>query len=120
MIFAAVGGANTAGYFVLAMLLAAAGLTDTVAAYVAYFCMVPLSFIGHRRLTFASDGDAKAEWLRFCWVQAASLTVIWSITQLNEAGYLTGWATFAAISILIPLINFICFQLWVFADHLRR
>ncbi|MER9586989.1 GtrA family protein [Mesorhizobium sp. M0276] len=113
--FAAVGAFNTAAFFVLANILVNFGLGETIAAYAAYGTLVPVSFIGHRKLTFLSKGRLGAEWVRFCIVLTTNVTIIFVVTNMARSGYFAGWMTFAIISLLIPLLNFLLFQLWVFA-----
>lgn len=115
-----VGFFNTAVYFALANILAKIGVSETAAAYVAYFALMPVSFIGHRKLTFLSKGRLGVEWLRFCVVQTTNITIIFVVTNLSRSGYFSGWLTFAIISVLIPVLNFLLFQLWVFAVPVQR
>jgi putative flippase GtrA len=113
--FAVVGLFNTAVYFALANVILYFGASETIAAYAAYAALLPVSFIGHRKLTFLSEGRLGVEWAKFCIVQIINVTIIAVVTDLSGAGYFTGWLTFAIISILIPILNFLTFQLWVFA-----
>ena len=113
--FAMVGFFNTAVYFALANILVKFGVSETIAAYAAYGALMPISFIGHRKLTFLSKGRLGVEWLRFCAVQITNITIIFVVTNLSKSGYFAGWLTFAIISVLIPMLNFLLFQLWVFA-----
>lgn len=119
LIFGAVGLFNTVGYLILAngahLYLQ---LHQTSAAYLAYTLMVPLSFFGHRRLTFGSSEPVSVEWLRFCLVQATNLLIIWCVTFTSTHLQLPGWIAFAVISVLIPFLNFMVFRLWVFAKRL--
>ena len=115
-VFCAVGLFNTGAYFAIANgLHLLGGFSETGAAYSAYLALVPVSFVGHRRLTFASDAAVLGEWARFCVVQAMNLLVIWVTTYLAHQGYFSGWQTFAIISIAIPALNFLTFQVWVFS-----
>lgn len=95
------------------------GLSEASAAYLSYAILVPVSFIGHRRLTFQSSGAISGEWLRFCVVQMTNIALIWIVTSAAASfTFLSGWPAFAIISILIPILNFIVFQIWVFAKSL--
>ncbi|MER9295805.1 GtrA family protein [Mesorhizobium sp. M0621] len=116
VVFCAVGLVNTGAYFAVANgLHLLGGFTETASAYLAYGALVPVSFIGHRKLTFASDAAVLGEWAKFCVVQAMSLLVISVTTYSAHQGYFSGWQTFAIISIAIPALNFLTFQAWVFA-----
>ncbi|RWE75994.1 GtrA family protein [Mesorhizobium sp.] len=117
--FCAVGLFNTGAYFAIANgLHLLIGLTETISAYATYLVLVPVSFLGHRKLTFASKGAVWGEWARFSIVQALNLLLIWVSTNLSREGYFAGWQTFAVISIAIPALNFVAFQAWVFARKL--
>ncbi|WP_189434603.1 MULTISPECIES: GtrA family protein [unclassified Mesorhizobium] len=117
--FTAVGLFNTVAYFALANALLFLGSGETIAAYTAYAALLPVSFMGHRRFTFLSEGRLDTEWIKFCVVQITNIVIIAVVTYLSGAGYFTGWLTFAIISVLIPVLNFITFQLWVFVEHGR-
>ncbi|UVK46799.1 GtrA family protein [Mesorhizobium sp. AR07] len=117
-VFIAVGLFNTGAYFLIANgLHLIVGLTETFSAFAAYVALVPLSFVGHRKLTFASNGLVVGELAKFCVVQATNVLVIWATTYLAHKGFFSGWQTFAVISVLIPALNFLTFQAWVFAQR---
>lgn len=113
--FAAVGLFNTLAYFVLANSLHYAfGMTAELASYAAYFIMVPVSFIGHKRVTFGTKGHALQELTKFSMLQAANLCVIAAANLATKTFNAPGWVAFALISIAIPAINFVVMQIWVF------
>jgi putative flippase GtrA len=115
--FGAIGLFNTAAFFVLASIFSYAwAFGETSAAYTSYAILMPVSFIGHRRLTFRSDGSISKEWTKFCMIQVTNLLVIGIVTGLSrDYALISGWIAFAVISILIPVLNFIVLQIWVFA-----
>jgi putative flippase GtrA len=113
--FGLIGLANTAAFFLIANGLNLF-LDESVSAYLAYALLVPVSFFGHRRLTFKSDAAIAREWLKFCIVQALNLSLIWGVTTVSGIyPILSGWPAFGIISLLIPILNFVIFQIWVFA-----
>lgn len=113
--FAAVGLFNTIAYFVLANALHYAfGMTTELASYVAYFVMVPISFIGHKRVTFGTKGQALQEFTKFAILQIANIVVIAAANLVTKTLAAPGWVAFALISIAIPAINFVVMQIWVF------
>ncbi len=114
--FVGIGAVNTAAFFLLSNALHEfVGLGVVVSGYLAYAVLVPVSFFGHRRITFSSTGSISREWIRFCVIQAINLVVIGVVTTFSESGAIPGWLAFAAISVLIPMLNFVIFQLWVFS-----
>ncbi|WP_376779258.1 GtrA family protein [Agrobacterium pusense] len=120
--FALVGGANTAAYFVLANISTyLLGIPHNISAYLAYALVLPFSFFGHRRFTFRSSGSAVAEWYRFCIMQGICLAVI-AVVNAASMRYPASpsWVSFSVISFLIPAINFLMMQVWVFAMRKAR
>lgn len=116
--FVGIGAFNTIAFFLISTALFQwAGLSATVAGYIAYAVLVPVSFFGHRRITFSSNGAITREWLRFCVIQAVNLAIVGVVTAFAESGYMPGWVSFALISVLIPALNFVIFQLWVFSGR---
>jgi putative flippase GtrA len=115
LIFFGVGLFNTAAFFVLASgLRYALGLGQYVSAYLAYALVLPISFLGHRGLTFASKGAIVNQWARFILLQATNLVFIWAINRTASSYVLPGWVAYAAISFAIPAVNFVVLQKWVF------
>jgi putative flippase GtrA len=114
--FLGVGAITTVGYLVLTnavILLFGAG--PRVTSVGVYLLLMPLSFLAHRRVTFVSQGRAASEWVRFCGVHACNLIIAYAISSFAGAnGYLPVWLAFLVISIVVPIVNFIAFQVWVF------
>lgn len=114
--FTAIGAANTLAYFILAnAIVYVVGLAREPATYIAYAAVLPFAFIGHRKITFKSSGNALVQWLRFCVMQMICITIIALVNWMMEGQpQSSSWVGFTAISILIPLLNFVIMQLWVF------
>ncbi|WP_271894148.1 GtrA family protein [Candidatus Phyllobacterium onerii] len=119
LIFIAVGLVNTGAFFVLANLFTyAIGFSPKIAAYISYAILMPVSFFGHRRITFGSKGTMLWEWAKFCATQAANVGIIGLVTEAADSfPILVGWLSFAIISIIIPALNFMIFHLWVFSKN---
>jgi putative flippase GtrA len=118
LIFSAVGLFNTAAFFLLANgSYYALGLGQGVSAYLAYVLVLPISFLGHRELTFASKGEIVHEWARFILLQATNLIIIWAINKTVSSYALPGWTAYGVISIAIPALNFVVLQIWVFHNR---
>lgn len=110
-----VGFFNTASFFLLASgFRYALGLGQGVSAYLAYALVLPVSFLGHRRLTFASKGAILHQWARFLLLQATNLLLISAINKGASYYALPGWIAYAAISFAIPILNVVVMQTWVF------
>ena len=118
VVFLGVGLFNTGAFFVLANVLAyLLDFGPRAAAYISYALLIPVSFLGHRRITFGSNGNVSREWIKFCFIQLTNILIIAGVTQAAETfPMLAGWVSFAIISILIPALNFVVFQLWVFSN----
>ena len=113
--FATIGLFNTLAYFCLASFLQSGlGLATYWSSYLAYFILVPASFLGHKRFPFKSDGRSSREFGRFIAIQMLNLGIITASNLAAERFSGPSWATFVVISIAIPVANFIVFH-WVFA-----
>ena len=124
-VFSAVGAVATLGYLVLTNAAVSLGGIEPKAASVAiYLLLMPASFLGHRRITFASRGSASLEGVRFCAVHAINIALAYSVSAI-AIGYfaLPPWTAFLVISVIVPIVNFLVFHFWVFipeASETRR
>jgi putative flippase GtrA len=117
-IFLGVGLFNTAAFFLLASgSRYALGLGQGVSAYLAYALVLPISFLGHRGLTFVSKGAIAHQWVRFSLLQATNLIIIWAINKAGSSYALPGWIAYGVISFAIPALNFIVLQILVFHNR---
>jgi putative flippase GtrA len=94
------------------------GIAPTAATVIGYIAVLPLSFIGHRRLTFRSAGKITPEFRRFCLSFVAGLLA--SVLAMHAATIWLGLAPFygIALSILVvPVITFLIMNSWVFRDQ---
>lgn len=116
--FSAIGALTTTSYFVLTNLVVTLGMDAKTASVVIYLLLMPISFLGHRRLTFASRGRAAPEWLKFCLVHAINLIGVYVLSWFAiDRNGLPPWLAFMFISIAAPGVNFIAFHLWVFSHR---
>lgn len=115
--FAGVGAVSAVCYVALvAVCVEAAGLGPKVASAVAYVLALPISYFGHRRLTFRSTTRISSEVPKFLAVNAANAAMAiggmwWAV---DRAGH-DYWVGSLLAAILVPTTTFITFQLWVFA-----
>jgi putative flippase GtrA len=81
-----------------------------------YAAAVPMSFLGHRGISFRSRGGLRGDATRFVVGQAINITL--TIVTMNLAtktlhlSYL--WGTLATM-VLIPIANFLLMHFWVFS-----
>jgi putative flippase GtrA len=116
--FSIVGALSTAGYFLLTNGAVALGTNATTASVVVYLALMPLSFLGHRHVTFASRGRSLREWARFCFVHVFNIAGVYAISRILVDGQgAPPWLAFLLISAFVPAVNFVAFQLWVFSPR---
>ncbi len=114
--FAATGAVSSL-VFGLVTLAALHGLSlsPLSATLTGYLAVLPLSFMGHRRLTFRSDGVLAPEFGRFCVSFIAGL-----LASLLAMHAVTAWMGLTpvygiALAILVvPVISFVIMSVWVF------
>lgn len=103
---------------VTALLVSGLGVGPIPASVVGYCASVPMSFLGHKRFSFRSQGHWTAEAVRFVATQALNIAV----TAGSMAGatlWLGGaywWGMIAAV-VLVPIANFLFMNLWVFREQ---
>jgi putative flippase GtrA len=94
-------------------------MSPVVASALGYLCSVPLSFIGHRSFTFRSQNAWQGEAGRFLLVHscclAASVLIMSTVTGMGLPYY----QGLAGAVLLVPIINFLVSNFWVFAKRLR-
>lgn len=105
-------GAVFAGTSVLAVSLF--NIHPIAASGLGYLCSVPLSFVGHRNFTFRSENAWQGEAGRFLLVHscclAASVIIMSTVTAMRMP-YSLG---LLGAVLLIPLVNFLVSNFWVF------
>ncbi len=125
--FGFVGLSNGVIYAVMVVLLVSTTtLTPRLAGAVAYLAVVPWAFLAHRRFVFQSSGSPLAEFGRFIAAQLTNgaLSVATMSLVANTLGLWYGLGILAAV-ILVPLVNFLVLDRWVFyyqksSDETRR
>jgi putative flippase GtrA len=117
--FAVTGSISGLGFAVVTLgLLHGFGLSPSVATVVGYLAVLPLSFLGHRRLTFRSAGRLTPEFRRFCLSFATGL-----LTSVMAMHVATDWLGLAPVFgvglavLLVPIITFLIMNNWVFRDQ---
>jgi putative flippase GtrA len=117
--FAVTGAASGLAFGAVTLLaLKLFTITETVAVMIGYLAVLPLSFVGHRRLTFRSGGHISPEFLRFC--LSFVLGLLASVLAMHVA---TRWLMLqplygiAGAILVVPVITFIVMNLWVFRNQ---
>ncbi len=120
--YVVIGAAITLAYFALTnAAVSFGGIGAKTASVGVYLVMLPIAFVAHRRITFASRGQMLFEWVRFCSVNAANLLIVFEVSAIAVDRYaLPPWIAFLIISVFIPIVNFVAFQMWVFASKSTR
>jgi putative flippase GtrA len=115
--FGSVGVAATLAYFVLANAFVATVMSDAkFASFAAYICASLISYFGHRSVTFQSEQTHKVGLPRFIastffggWISYALPKI------LQEQLGFTHFFAFAAVCLVVPVMNYLLFKFWVFA-----
>jgi putative flippase GtrA len=120
--FGAVGVLSGLIYALVTALLVSYAFVQPVAASVVGYCAsVPMSFLGHRRFSFRSNGHWTMEAVRFVFTQVINILV--TATAMAAATRWLGapywWGMIAAV-ILVPIANFAAMNLWVFREQAGR
>ncbi|MEP1649727.1 MAG: GtrA family protein [Paracoccaceae bacterium] len=116
--FALVGGAATLLYGGLSLiLLYGLGMAAMTAHLMSYALVIPLSFLGQKRITFDFKGNQGKAFLRFVVTSLLGLSLstaaVWAI---KTAGYLPLYGTIAAM-LVVPVISYLMMAFWVFLER---
>jgi putative flippase GtrA len=115
--FAAVGASSSLLYALLvsALLRVHDGL---IAVHcVAYALAIPYSYFAQRGFTFRSSRSHVVSFPRFLLTNAFSFLLSTGIVALAAALQLAAAIAVAAVIIIVPLINYLCLNIWVFPDR---
>lgn len=117
--FALVGVSATLLYAVLAILfdqLAGHIMSQSALSLAAFALSAVYSYCAHKFITFSSSGSYRIEVPRFTAVTATGASVSLILPVLAENWLeLPMYVTVAAVCILIPMVNFVALNFWVFA-----
>lgn len=111
-----VGGGVTIFYSFLTVVLVSGRLVDdpTAASALASVISLPLSFLVHRRFTYADAGSDRSLWQRFAIIAASNLA--FTVASMKAVDLLHGpyWIGLVAGWVVIPLLNYTINAVWVF------
>jgi putative flippase GtrA len=117
--FVAVGGTIGILYLGTALLLTNVLHIDVFwANMVAYSCMIPASFWGHKVITYQSVAKAQPEFLRFCFTAALGLLLSMTTIELsNDALHLSPYISIGTVLVVVPMLSYFLMNVWVFSTN---
>lgn len=115
--FALVGVAIAALYVVLYLAFLQVGIAQGMANALAFGIAVAVQYAGQARLTFERDLNDAPQMLRFgvmigCGFVTSALITGWIAPQAG----IPAWAAATAVTLILPVQNFIFMTLWVFSN----
>ena len=117
-VFVFVGGSAALGYFVLACTLKYFGMAATMASAIAYLSFVPISYLGHRKFTFNSAGNAAVELPKFLVVAFLGIATGVLVPHLvTDVSGLPAWIGFALVCAVVPIVSYVSLRIWVFRQR---
>jgi putative flippase GtrA len=99
----------------------AVGLAPWISSVIAYVSAMIINFPLQRSFTFVSAGDVRREGLKYLSVHLANLVV--SVVVVHVIADVLQWPVFVsvgAVIVIIPLIQFLVLETWVFAPSTRE
>jgi putative flippase GtrA len=84
---------------------------------VAYALAIPYSYFAQRGFTFRSSRSHKVSFPRFLLTNIFSFLLSTGIVAMAAALRLPAAIAVAAVIIIVPLINYLCLNAWVFPDR---
>lgn len=113
--FALIGVGATLLYAVLALLMSDA-LPPVPASLAAYAVATAFSYLGHKFVTFVSEGAHRTEMPRFLVLTLAGFGIATALPAVLTS--MLGWPPAIAVlltCVLVPAVNFFVLDRWVFA-----
>ncbi len=114
--FVVVGGSMALTYSLLTAALIAGPLSghEIGASALGSLIVIPLSFLAHRRFTYADTVQSRASLRRFGLVALVSLGLNVGDMRLSQTLNWPYWTALVAGWGIIPLVNFLINTVWVF------
>lgn len=110
-----VGGAVGLLWLVLSNAMLAAGLAPFVVGAASFVACTPLSYAGHRWVTFESDAPMTPEARRYLAKALAGLMLSAAVTHLALVTFaLPRLAGLVVTSVVVPVVGFLLSRHWVF------
>ncbi|MEP9351300.1 GtrA family protein [Xanthobacter sp. KR7-225] len=119
--FVLVGAAASLTYLIVAAVLHRAfGCEKFVASFLAYVVAIPVSFLGHKRVTFRDDGQWGGQVVRFALLQVVNVAVVLLAVYVTEPlGDLGYWIGLLLGVVLMPVTSFLAMHFLIFISHRR-
>jgi putative flippase GtrA len=114
--FVAVGGTVGLIYFIAALFLTDVLHIDVFwASLLAYSCMIPISFWGHKIVTYKSRARALTEFPRFCFTAGLGLFLsMITVKLLSGTLHLPSYVSVGTVLVVVPLLSYLLMTVWVF------
>ncbi len=104
--FAVVGGVSTVLYFILALCGSAVGLPAFLSSLAAYAATAPVSFFGHRYLTFRSRAPLGETAPRFAAVALVQYLIALALpAALSDYAGLPPVIAYACVCVVVPVFS---------------
>ncbi|WP_353643947.1 GtrA family protein [Mesorhizobium sp. WSM2239] len=114
-IFVSVGVAATILYFVLASSTSVIlQVSPSISSVVAYLLSAVFSYCGHKYLSFTSSGAHTIEAPRFVVTTTLGLLIAYLLPLAAERMGLPHFVAYAAVCLVVPMVNFVLLKRWVF------
>ena len=114
--FAVVGVAVAALYVLLYLAFLHLGLAQPVANASAFLLAIAFQYLAQARFTFAAPLNDRPQIIRFAVMISAGLITSALITGwIGPALALPDWAAAVAVTLILPIQNFLLMSRWVFA-----
>ncbi|MEM6310639.1 MAG: GtrA family protein [Pseudomonadota bacterium] len=116
--FALVGGAATLMYGGLSLIfLYGLGTAAMAAHLLAYLLVIPLSFLGQKRITFEFKGDRGRAFFRFVLTSLLALLLSTSLVWAVRTAGLVPLYGILGTMLVVPLISYLMMAFWVFLER---
>ena len=115
--FGVVGLSSSLLYALLASLLLHFHAGLLLAHCTAYALAIPFSYFAQRGFTFRSRHSHMVSFPRFVLTNAVSFLLSTGIVAAATALQLMAAVAIAAVVIIVPLLNYLCMNAWVFPDR---
>lgn len=96
------------------------GWEKFVSSFIAYVVAIPVSFLGHKRVTFRDKGEVNGQAVKFALLQAVNVSVILLAVYVTEPlaniGY---WIGLFLGVVLMPVTSFLVMHFFIFISHRR-
>ena len=114
--FFLVGGVVALTYSILTagFIVGPLALDRIWASVVASVLIIPVSFVAHKRITYADTARQSHRFDRFAVVGVANLIVNVTDMSLTELFHWPFWIAILAGWVIVPLMNFLLNTVWVF------